>query len=296
MTAGVSLQVLCGQELPYAGLLEKVDQELLWKVCMLSSCYFRLLACKKCTWKGWTSVNIKLLKGLQAENSDVSAKPTPYKLLYSLHMYRHNWRRAAAYMYRYTVRLREESREPALPEELRGLGASINALQLVDPTNAWFHLPSRACEWFVPSKRQRLSSSDSGQCTCVWIPIDDLTGKHMMAPGRSCGLLWGVGRSKIVVALCTSDSIVSSFWMISNNRSSERWCKATTCHWPSRSGEGVCSYKGQNAACKFWHQASCCRWVTCSRSPCKSSLRISTAMNVHRALALFLQLLSLIVM
>ncbi len=107
------------------------------------------------------------MKGLQAENSDVSAKPTPYKLLYSLHMYRHNWRRAAAYMYRYTVRLREESREPALPEELRGLGASINALQLVDPANAWFHLPSRACEWLVPSKRQRLSSSDSGQCTCV---------------------------------------------------------------------------------------------------------------------------------
>lgn len=127
-------------------------------------------------------------------------------------------------------------------------------------------------------------------------PIVDLTGKHMMAPGRSCGLLWGVGRSQIVVALCTSDSIVSSFWMISNNRSWERWCKATTCHWPSRSGKGVCSYKGQNAACKFWHQASCCRWVTCSRSPCKSSLRMSTAMNVHRALAFFLQLLSLIVM
>lgn len=26
------MQVLCAQEFPYAGLLEKVDQELLWKV------------------------------------------------------------------------------------------------------------------------------------------------------------------------------------------------------------------------------------------------------------------------
>ncbi|CAM6030468.1 unnamed protein product [Sphagnum balticum] len=146
-------QVLCGQELPYAGLLEKVDQELLWK----------------------------------AENSDVSAKPTPYKLLYSLHMYRHNWRRAAAYMYRYTVRLREESREPALPEELRGLGASINALQLVDPTNAWFHLPSRACEWLVPSKRQRLSSSDSGQGDAKpqrVIDLQDLEKEYALTKAR----------------------------------------------------------------------------------------------------------------
>lgn len=35
------LQVLCGQEFPYAGLLEKVDQELLWKVVLqpVASCF-----------------------------------------------------------------------------------------------------------------------------------------------------------------------------------------------------------------------------------------------------------------
>ncbi|KAG0622512.1 hypothetical protein M758_3G102700 [Ceratodon purpureus] len=122
-------QVLCAQEFPYAGLLEKVDQELLWK----------------------------------AENSDISAKPSPYKLLYGLHMQRHNWRRAAACMYRYTVRVKEESRTPNIQEELHGILAAINALQLVDPTYAWFEPPSRAGENPAPSKRQRLTAGQSVQ-------------------------------------------------------------------------------------------------------------------------------------
>lgn len=126
-------QVLCAQEFPYAGLLEKVDQELLWK----------------------------------AENSDISAKPSPYKLLYGLHMQRHNWRRAAACMYRYTVRVREESRTPNIQEELHGILAAINALQLVDPTYAWFELPSRAGENPAPSKRQRLIAAQPVQLISI---------------------------------------------------------------------------------------------------------------------------------
>lgn len=99
---------------------------------------------------------------LQAENSDISARPSPYKLLYALHMHRHNWRRAATCMYRYAVRVREESRTPNLQEEMHGILAAINALQLVDPTNAWFEPPSRAAELPTPSKRQRLTASHSG--------------------------------------------------------------------------------------------------------------------------------------
>ena len=107
---------------------------------------------------------------LQAENSDISAKPSPYKLLYGLHMQRHNWRRAAACMYRYTVRVKEESRTPNIQEELHGILAAINALQLVDPTYAWFEPPSRAGENPAPSKRQRLTAGQSGQFTRTVTP------------------------------------------------------------------------------------------------------------------------------
>jgi nuclear pore complex protein Nup160 len=85
-------------------------------------------------------------------------------------MQRHNWRRAAAYMYRYSLRIREESRSPNLQEELHGILAAINALQLVDPSNAWFELPSRACEWPAPLKRPRLTAGISG----LWVSISDL--------------------------------------------------------------------------------------------------------------------------
>lgn len=77
-------------------------------------------------------------------------------------MQRHNWRRAAACMYRYAVRVREESRTPNLQEEMHGILAAINALQLVDPTNAWFDIPSRAGEFPTPSKRQRLTAAHPG--------------------------------------------------------------------------------------------------------------------------------------
>jgi len=106
--------------------------------------------------------NVYYIIWLQAENSDISAKRSPYKLLYGLHMQRHNWRRAAACMYRYAVRVKEESRTPNLQEEMHGILAAINALQLVDPTNAWFDFPSRAGEFPTPSKRQRLTAAHSG--------------------------------------------------------------------------------------------------------------------------------------
>eukprot|EP00252_Welwitschia_mirabilis_P001382 TRINITY_DN11252_c0_g2_i1.p1 TRINITY_DN11252_c0_g2~~TRINITY_DN11252_c0_g2_i1.p1 ORF type:complete len:1206 (-),score=253.75 TRINITY_DN11252_c0_g2_i1:415-3597(-) len=122
-----ALKVLCDCELPFVGLLERVDQELSWK----------------------------------AECSDILAKPNPYKLLYSFHMYRQNWRRAAGCIYRYTSRLKNECSanlhselDFVLQERLDGLIAAINALHLVDPAYAWLDLQKQ--NWdrgSSPSKR-----------------------------------------------------------------------------------------------------------------------------------------------
>ncbi|KAL5715188.1 hypothetical protein ACHQM5_017047 [Ranunculus cassubicifolius] len=105
-----AFKTLCDGQLPFVGLTEKLERELAWN----------------------------------AERSDVGAKPNPYKLLYSFETHRHNWRRAASYMYRYSSRLRSEVawkehqyRSVALQERLNGLSASINALSLVHPAYAW---------------------------------------------------------------------------------------------------------------------------------------------------------------
>ena len=45
---------------------------------------------------------------LQAERSDLSSRPNLYKVLYSFEAHRNKWRKAAAYMYRYFVRLNRE--------------------------------------------------------------------------------------------------------------------------------------------------------------------------------------------
>lgn len=124
-------QILCDRELPFVGLLEKVERELIWK----------------------------------AECSDITAKPNPYKLLYAFYMYRQNWRRAADYIYRYTVRLKEEGvlkvhlqLSFTLRERLQGLTAAINALHLVDPAYAWVDFQQESSvrlDWRSPSKRAR---------------------------------------------------------------------------------------------------------------------------------------------
>ncbi|XP_057863623.2 nuclear pore complex protein NUP160 isoform X2 [Cryptomeria japonica] len=124
-------QILCDRELPFVGLLERVERELVWK----------------------------------AECSDITAKPNPYKLLYAFHTYRHNWRRAAGYIYRYTVRMKEEGilrvhmeLSFTLNERLQGLSAAINALHLVDPAYAWIDSvqeSSNGLDRHSPTKRAR---------------------------------------------------------------------------------------------------------------------------------------------
>ncbi|KAL5211508.1 hypothetical protein ABZP36_022355 [Zizania latifolia] len=121
-------KVLCNGEIPFTGLVEKVEQELFWK----------------------------------AERSDLLSRPNLYKVLYSFEAYRNNWRKAAAYMYRYFVRLTREGNAGgarqlfhALQERLHALSAAINALQLVDPSFAWLDSVCEADDQISPSKKPR---------------------------------------------------------------------------------------------------------------------------------------------
>lgn len=107
-----AIKILCNGQLPFIGLADKIERELAWK----------------------------------AERTDitVTAKPNPYKLLYSFEMHRHNWRRAASYIYLYSARLRTDSvlkdqqhMSITLQERLNALSAAVNALHLVHPAYAW---------------------------------------------------------------------------------------------------------------------------------------------------------------
>ncbi|TYJ95575.1 nuclear pore complex protein NUP160 isoform X5 [Cucumis melo var. makuwa] len=102
--------ILCCGELPFIGLAEKVEQELVWK----------------------------------AERSDLLSRPSLYKLLYAFEIHRHNWQKAASYIYLYSARLRTEGAlgdnqfsSSLVLERLNSLSAAINALHLVHPDFAW---------------------------------------------------------------------------------------------------------------------------------------------------------------
>ncbi|KAG4176901.1 hypothetical protein ERO13_A11G274000v2 [Gossypium hirsutum] len=107
---GAIKQILCNGQLPLIGLADKVERELAWK----------------------------------AERTDILAKPNPYKLLYAFEIHRHNWRKAASYMYLYSARLRTDTVQKdqqhmsiTLQERLNALSAAVNALQLVHPAYVW---------------------------------------------------------------------------------------------------------------------------------------------------------------
>ncbi|CAD6248222.1 unnamed protein product [Miscanthus lutarioriparius] len=76
-------KVLCNGEIPFTNLVEKVEQELFWK----------------------------------AERSDLSSRPNLYKVLYSFEAHRNKWRKAAAYMYRYYIRLNREADDQISPSK-----------------------------------------------------------------------------------------------------------------------------------------------------------------------------------
>lgn len=146
-------QVLCDGEIPFTGLVEKVEQELFWKVHSFSAQY------NICVLLSATPI---LFLVSQAERSDLSSRPNLYKVLYSFEAHRNKWRKAAAYMYRYFVRLNREGNAGGshqlphvLQERLHALSAAINALQLVDPSFAWLDSICEADDKISPSKRPR---------------------------------------------------------------------------------------------------------------------------------------------
>ncbi|GMH23861.1 hypothetical protein Nepgr_025704 [Nepenthes gracilis] len=133
-----STKILCDGELPFIGLIEKVERELVWK----------------------------------AARSDISARPNSYMLLYAFEMQRMNWRKAANYIYLYSVRLETEmavrnyqSPSVVFQERLNGISAAINALHLVHPRYAWIDLQiggnhfRNECH---PSKKPRTVEEQSG--------------------------------------------------------------------------------------------------------------------------------------
>lgn len=67
-------------------------------------------------------------------------------MLYAFEMQRHNWRKAASYIYLYSARLRTEPLPKdqqqilsGLQERLNGISAAVNALHLVHPAYAWIN-------------------------------------------------------------------------------------------------------------------------------------------------------------
>ncbi|KAG6516093.1 hypothetical protein ZIOFF_026541 [Zingiber officinale] len=145
-------KVACDGGLPFVGLLEKVEQELVWK----------------------------------AERSDVFAKPNIYKLLYAFEANQNNWRKAAGYMYRYSIRLKKEANldgshqySSVLQERLTALSSSINALQQVDHAYAWMESQSgndHTNYQMSPNKRPRIVlskiSSDSNEASGINCAVD----------------------------------------------------------------------------------------------------------------------------
>ncbi|KAJ4792289.1 Nuclear pore complex protein NUP160 [Rhynchospora pubera] len=128
-------KILCDGEIPFVGLVNRVEKELFSK----------------------------------AERADLSSKPNLYKVLYAFEAQRNNWRKAAAFMYRYSVRIKKEldlqmgeapysnSRiSSAFQDRLHALSSAINALQLVDRAHAWFDVsPNEACARVSPLKKPR---------------------------------------------------------------------------------------------------------------------------------------------
>ncbi|KAM1120670.1 hypothetical protein ACFX19_002481 [Malus domestica] len=158
-----AIKILCGGQLPFIGLTEKVEHELARK----------------------------------ADCSDILAKPNLYKLLYAFEMHRHNWRKAASYMYLYSARLRTETAlkdyqhtSLALKEILNGLSSAINALHLVHPAYAWIdplleinslhneHYPSKKAK--IAIDEQSASNNAYPQTWKSYVGIEKMEDEYVL--------------------------------------------------------------------------------------------------------------------
>ncbi|MCO5575504.1 hypothetical protein L7F22_029305 [Adiantum nelumboides] len=223
-------EVLCGSELPYGGMLERLEQELLVK----------------------------------AQHSDLNANPNPFKLLYSFHMQRSNWRRAALYMYVYSVRLKEMGQPEAglpvqfvLQEQLSSLAAAINALHLVQSMHAWLDLDSIFSGSIVSrrpsSKRMRVHANNEGgygmhKRSSLYVDVEDLEKEYALALAKILLVEGGVqldihrddlSPERLVLLLVQAGiyemafTVLFQFWKDSTLKSelerifktmAERWC------------------------------------------------------------------------
>ncbi|XP_021721051.1 nuclear pore complex protein NUP160-like isoform X2 [Chenopodium quinoa] len=154
-------KILCDSHLPFIGLNDKAEQELAWKA-----------AC-----------------------SDISARPNPYKLLYAFEMHQQNWRKAATYIYMYSVQLKNEltlrshqNTSLALQERLNGISAAINCLHLVHPMYAWIDSRMGGCHLHSvshPTKKARTMEEqrgvdDSAQRQELYISIEKLEDEFVV--------------------------------------------------------------------------------------------------------------------
>ncbi|CAN6466089.1 unnamed protein product [Victoria cruziana] len=178
-----AVKLLCDGELPFVGLMDKVEQELVWK----------------------------------AECSDIMGKPNTYKLLYAIQMHRHNCRSAASFMYRYAVRLKKEQTSKddsyvslTLEERLHALAAAVNALHLVDPAYSWIdsvqesYMPNAQ---HSPNKKARKSINKDDvdwqfQQHKSYIDIEELENEYVMT---SAEYLLALANVKLISAGSHSD-------------------------------------------------------------------------------------------
>ncbi|KAJ1668349.1 hypothetical protein IW140_000347 [Coemansia sp. RSA 1813] len=148
----------------------------------------------------------------KARHSDILAKPNYYRILYSFHIYRGNYRNAASAMYQYARRLSTHMMyggdvSKLLSEQAQALLACINGLSLVDKQYAWVVVGRQhgssggACDTPSPGlrtpgdsntkrKRRRIAisrygSSTSSQCQDIdIIELSDIRREYMLCTAR----------------------------------------------------------------------------------------------------------------
>ncbi|KAJ2503469.1 hypothetical protein GGH96_000259 [Coemansia sp. RSA 1972] len=96
----------------------------------------------------------------KARHSDLLARPCYYKILYSFHVYRGNYRNAASAMYQYARRLGTAIRQSGdvarlLVEQGQALLACVNGLTIVDREYAWVVVSHQSDDAGEASTRKR---------------------------------------------------------------------------------------------------------------------------------------------
>eukprot|EP01128_Nolandella_sp_AFSM9_P006417 TRINITY_DN3298_c1_g1_i1.p1 TRINITY_DN3298_c1_g1~~TRINITY_DN3298_c1_g1_i1.p1 ORF type:complete len:431 (-),score=99.14 TRINITY_DN3298_c1_g1_i1:214-1506(-) len=99
----------------------------------------------------------------KARTSSILETPNRYQLLYSFHVKRRNFKKAATTMYEYADRLRMESPSlKGLTQRKTALLATISVLQLVPESDRWIHIQPAKNESLSVSKRKLVDDFEFG--------------------------------------------------------------------------------------------------------------------------------------